>query len=133
MSYFAWGPHLEVHVEAMNEQHRGIIAAMNHLHALVVRRATRAELTAALDELERITRTHFHDEEEVMAAIEFPLRARHAKLHAKLLDRLADLRQHCAETGQVGEELVHFLRFWLSTHIQGIDGQYGAHVLALRD
>lgn len=128
MGYYEWGPHLDVHVGAMNDQHKGLIDAMNRLYDLLGQKASRAVLGQALDHLGKLTTSHFREEEAFMTRLNFPKLEMHKGLHKKLLDRFAEFATAFAKTGQLGEDFFQFLKFWLSAHIQGIDSQYAALV-----
>jgi len=125
MAYYEWTPELDVHVEAMNDHHRGIIDRMNALHEWVATHAPAHEIARGFDALIDYTAMHFAAEEAHMAEVGFEKRPAHIAEHKKLLARLrAFARQH-AETGAVGPAFFEFLRGWLYSHIRGIDVQYG--------
>jgi hemerythrin len=126
MSFYDWTPQLDVHVTAMNDQHKHLIAIMNRLYDQVKAKALRASIGATLDELGRYTAKHFAEEEAYMASVKFPKLVGHQGLHRKLLERFGLHVAEFTKTGQLTDEFFNFLRHWLSAHIQGIDIQYAA-------
>lgn len=125
MSFFEWSPQLDVHIPAMNEEHRWLISLMNKLHDLWKSQADKATVGAALDELAKATVKHFQDEEQVMARMNYPKLEHHKKLHQQLLTKFGGHADAFKASGTLTPEFFHFLKFWLSSHIQGIDMQYG--------
>lgn len=127
MSKFAWDPvRFDVGVPAMNDEHRGIIEAMNRLAEASAQKQSKNALRALLGNLKRVTVQHFADEEAYMAGTGFPALDAHRRMHANLL---VEIGKHVeafeAGPGELGEKFFHFLRHWLSAHIQHIDRQYG--------
>jgi hemerythrin-like metal-binding protein len=124
MSFFEWTPQLDVHIPAMNEEHRWLISFMNRLHDEVKTGADRASQGKTLEELGKATVKHFADEELVMARMGFPKLDHHRKLHQQLLTKFGVHAEAFKAGGPLGDEFFHFLKFWLSAHIQCMDMQY---------
>ena len=64
-----------------------------------------------------------------MISIGFPGLDTHKKLHEHLLKELKQFAEDFEQgpSHQIKNELITFLKFWLSTHIRGIDSRYGLH------
>ena len=128
MGFIEWEDRYDVKVGAMNDEHRELMRLMNRLHELEVAKAPRAELGRALEELGSFTVEHFKHEEEYQASIGYPGLASHQKIHADLLAKFGAHKQDFDEgSGGLGEKFFHFLKFWLSAHIAGVDRKYGDH------
>ena len=127
MAYFDWETKYDVGVPPMNEQHQRLIALMNRLHDRCDAGAERTEVAQVVDELACYTVEHFAAEERYMASVNYPRLETHKLIHQELLAVLAKHRQVFGRTGTLGVEFFSFLKFWLASHIQGIDKQYGAH------
>jgi len=125
MSFFEWTSQLDVHIPAMNEEHRWLIGLMNKLHDQVAAGAARDAQGHTLEELAKATMKHFADEEIVMARMGYPKLDHHKKLHQQLLTKFGVHVASFKAGGALGDPFFHFLKFWLSAHIQGIDMQYG--------
>lgn len=126
MKPFAWEPRFDLGVPEMNDEHRILIAKMNHLQRLATFRAPRADLDRGLAELVRYTREHFASEEEYMASIGYPALSTHKRVHDDLVRRLEGFSGELEQTGMLGDAFFDFLHFWLRAHICGIDMQYTA-------
>jgi hemerythrin len=128
MALFDWQGDLELGVAAMDREHRELVAAMNRIHDLDRQQAPRAQVDAAIVQLMTLTTRHFADEEKHMAAIDFPGRKVHARIHADMLAKVAEHYQRFqAGDGRVKKEFFDFLVLWLGAHIKGIDRKYAVH------
>lgn len=128
MVFMNWETRFELGVAAMDAEHKGLIAAMNDVHDLDAKNASKTQVDAAITKLAGLTKKHFADEEKHMESIGFPDRHTHARLHVNLLERFAALHESFkAGSGKVDRAFFEFLAFWLRSHIMGIDRKYAAH------
>ena len=128
MSFIDWEDRYDVNVPEMNGEHRELMRLMNRLHELNDAKASKHEIGAALGELGSFTVRHFQHEEAYQEKIGFPGLGSHKRIHADLLEKFgAHQRDFEAGSGVLGERFFHFLKFWLSAHIAGVDRKYGEH------
>lgn len=129
MAFFEWDSALDVNVEAMNQQHKILISMMDKLYTQNSANASKEQLIESIDELFAFVIKHFGEEEAFMASINFPNLEAHKKLHQNLLNDLKTLGNDFKQSNEekVGSEFIIFLKFWLSTHIMGIDNKYGVY------
>jgi hemerythrin-like metal-binding protein len=131
MPIMEWDSSLDIGVDAMNDEHKDILEAMNRIHDAAQAGRTGDDINRLVARLGDVCVRHFHDEEAYMASIGFPDLKIHALVHKDLLDRFSG---HAAEIkaagGQVEQGFFHFLRYWLRAHIKGIDRKYGEHAAA---
>jgi len=129
MVLLQWDESLDVAVEPMNEQHRVLIDLMNTVYAKNSANAAKAEVETAIEDLMEYVVKHFRDEEAYMESMGFPGLDVHKKLHHNLLSELNRLLDgyKTEPANRIGNDFMVFLKFWLSTHIRGIDTLYGAH------
>ena len=72
------------------------------------------------------TRTHFTDEERMMAAAKYPRLADHRLKHRELIKQVEEYAaRHNRGEISVNLQLMTFLRDWLTNHIQKVDHEYG--------
>jgi len=125
MPIMEWDSSLDVGVEAMNDEHRQILDAMNHIYDAGQAGGTGSEINRLVERLEAVCVRHFADEEAYMASIGYPGLRNHKFIHEELLERFAG---HAAEIRAAGgladQRFFHFLRHWLTAHIKGIDRKY---------
>lgn len=130
MSFFVWDPKLLLGVDAMDAEHRGLVARMNEIHDKVEAGAGKAVLAPLLQDLADLTRRHFDHEEKVMQAAAYSGFETHKLVHKDLLAKLdGHIADFKAGAGTLSPAFFSFLRLWLTAHILGIDKKYAPTVL----
>jgi hemerythrin len=128
MPIMSWDPSLDVGVEAMNLEHRDILTAMNRVYDAAAQGVRGEAINSLVSQLGSVCVRHFEDEERFMERAGYPDRDRHKQLHARLLAQFQEHAQAIRQAGgQTTDEFFNFLKFWLTSHIRGIDTKYGAH------
>ncbi|MBB4287552.1 bacteriohemerythrin [Roseospira goensis] len=127
MALIEWTPAMSVGVEALDEDHRRLIALLNQLDA--VARGEPADLTAGeiVHELVRYTEYHFAREERLMRLSRYPDTAHHVAIHRDIRRRMVSFEQKFLSAPPDAphvEPLLAFLSEWLRRHILGEDMQY---------
>jgi hemerythrin-like metal-binding protein len=133
MSFFEWDASLDIGVDEMNRQHQILIGLMDVLHQKNTQGVSRQELLQSAQELVNYVIKHFKDEENYMETICFPNLETHKKLHENLLTDLARFVEEFKKStdAKISGEFTIFLKFWLSTHIRGVDTKYGVYAKQL--
>ncbi|MBL9076289.1 MAG: hemerythrin family protein [Planctomycetes bacterium] len=122
-----WEPRFELGVSTMDAEHKGLVAAMNEVFELDARQAGKATVDAAIQKLAGLTKQHFADEEAHMQKVGFADLRVHQRIHAELLQKFtAHYTAFQAGQGRVDPAFFDFLKFWLRSHITGVDRQYVA-------
>lgn len=129
-SSFQWNTALDVGVESMNVEHKGLLDAMGHIEILMGLGSPKRELLEAFAELISLVREHFRDEEALMAATQYQGLAQHKVLHESLVTRLIEQREEylSAPTAVLPSAVMDFFRLWLTTHIMIVDKKYGEFI-----
>jgi hemerythrin len=125
---FLWTDDLSVSIQEVDEQHKGLIRLINQLHLVVSE--TQGEDTAReiLDQLVESTRTHFLLEESLMRLTHYTGFETHKNQHETLMDEMrALLEQLDNGSATINVELLHFLKIWLTEHIERCDRHFSAH------
>ena len=133
IQFMKWDERFRLNVDTMDEQHQGLIQQMNHLFDLHHANAPTEQILTALGRLGELTVSHFKQEEQYMQSIGYPELSVHQGTHASLLKTFEQYRaQIVAANGEIPRKFFDFLRFWLSSHICGIDAKYSkfSHELA---
>lgn len=126
----AWNEDLSVGIQEIDEQHMVIIDLINQLHFAIVNRQAREVAYNILVNLEKYSKTHFMVEESLMRMLEYPQYEEHKKSHDLLIAQIVELRERLSsENTSVSFELLHFLKKWLTIHIQEEDKAYTEHFL----
>ncbi len=127
MVFFEWDASLDVNVDEMNNQHKTLVGLMDVLYKKNTAGAPKQELMDSAGGLVNFVIKHFQDEEGYMASINFPGLEAHKQIHKNLM---VDLNKFVGDfvngsDEKISDEFITFLKFWLSTHIRGIDTKYG--------
>jgi hemerythrin-like metal-binding protein len=126
--WMQWDERFDIGVQEMNDQHKKLIDLMNELHILDEKKASKAEILKTLDALKNWTLRHFNEEEAYMASIAYPDLAVHKGTHAALIKNFLGYADEVANgDGSVPPKFFQFLKFWLASHICGIDTKYAAY------
>ena len=122
----------DIHLEQVERQHEQLVALIELLIQRDAGRATTQELSDLLQELCATTKQHFDDEEHYLSSTGYPRLDTHRVIHRELL---AKLHEHVRRFGngqqRLGNQLLSFLKFWLSAHITGQDPQARASAQCL--
>ncbi len=126
MSYFTWDEDLDVGVEAMNDQHKKLIALMEEVYQKNAAKVGKEGVLQATQTLIDYVIKHFRDEEAYMESINFPGLEAHKQIHRNLLGDLNDLAKKfvASDDSELSEEFMAFLSLWINTHILAIDNKY---------
>jgi hemerythrin len=128
MPIMEWNDTLDIGVDAMNNEHKQILDAMNRIYDAAQAGRAGEDINRLVAQLGSVCVRHFKDEEAFMASIAFPGLTNHKLIHEDLLDRFA---RHSEEIriagGRANGQFFHFLQHWLAAHIKGIDRKYGDH------
>lgn len=128
MPIMKWNDGLDIGVDAMNREHQGILDLMNTIYDRAKEGETGDAINALVAKLGDVCVKHFDHEEDFMREVGFPGFDSHKRLHTKLLDRYTQLAADIKAAGGVaGDDFFNFLRFWLGSHIRGIDAKYADH------
>lgn len=115
-------------VESLDAQHDELVTLMTKIIRRDASSALKAELSLLLWQLVIRTEHHFTDEEVYMLDTGYPRLDTHKIMHTQLL---TSLRRHVTEfevgNGRLGTRLITFLKFWLMTHINGMDHDITRH------
>lgn len=124
MSEISWSNDLQTGVEHFDDQHKILIDKINVLVDGIEAKNVGVNIKN-FEDLASFVVQHFQEEEEFMAQIGYPGLSTHKVIHADLLKKVAefkvDIENNCLEK----TKFVQFLKFWLVSHIKGIDAKYG--------
>jgi hemerythrin len=133
MGTITWDPALETGHDRVDAQHRQLVETFNQLYdAAVLEHARQDEvIDDVLGRLVEYIRTHFADEEGLMAATAYDpdAVAVHIAAHTDLASRTMDMVEQ-RERGEITDvmPLATFLNEWLAEHVRRMDRTLIDHV-----
>lgn len=121
-----WSERLEFGVPEIDAQHRQFY----ELAASFDGNTDQVRVMKTLALLSDYIRRHFRDEEELMAAWNYPGLKAHCRLHAHFRHMLADLFSRAGHMAldEIGEEVRYLINGWFSNHIVTVDFEYAPYV-----
>lgn len=132
MAFFEWSPGLSVGLESVDRQHRMLIGYINELSDAVDGDRSTFVLQKVLERLRNYTKVHFAYEEAMFQVFKYEEADDHGHAHHAFVRMIEDCeRRHAMGEANVGEELLKYLKHWLSEHILVEDKNY-ARVLVAR-
>lgn len=132
MALMTWNDSYSVGVPSIDEQHKKLMAMINQLHDGILAKNSREVLGPILEGLILYTVEHFDYEEKLFDTTKYPDSAAHKDEHVKLKARAIEIHERfkASVTGAISLEVLNFLRDWLTSHINGTDKKYTAHLIA---
>ena len=126
MALVAWNEAFSVGNAILDSDHRILINLLNQLHDAVDTGQSRDVVGSVVNVLVEYTEHHFRREEALMSAAGYPHLAEHQQTHAALEERVRHIRDRWAagERTVLDEEMLAFLKKWLTEHILGADKSY---------
>ncbi|MBS1191393.1 MAG: hemerythrin-like metal-binding protein [Rhodocyclaceae bacterium] len=124
---FNWSDSYNVGIGEVDEQHQVLVALLNQLHEAIREHRGKAASREILDRLADYTGTHFQLEESLMRRTRYPGFEIHRQQHEDLIQQVQDLQYKLdQENAAITFELLHFLKNWLTQHINDSDKRFGA-------
>jgi hemerythrin len=126
MALMTWSDSFSTGVKAMDDQHKGLVNALNDLHAAMLGGHDKAATESLLTTLVQYTHNHFAAEEALMTRTKYPRQTAHTAKHRDLTGQVEQFVDRYERGEQaLNVDLLTFLRDWLMTHIQKEDKEYG--------
>ena len=132
MALMTWSCKYSVGVEALDNQHKSLMSALNELRAASMRGNAQEIAGPRIRQLVSIAHEHFSAKERLMVSIRFSGLAAHLAKHQELTGKLVKfVARHEKRDTTVYTQLLYFIRDWLTQHLQ-TEGQEFARRLSLR-
>ncbi len=129
-NYVEWSDELSVGIQEIDEQHKILITLLNRLYEAIIMQTEEERIETILTELSQYTVIHFAVEESLMRIFDYPYYEEHKKNHQKLTDQVVELqKKFINDQVSISMEILHFLRHWLTEHIQRDDKKYAPYLV----
>jgi len=125
-----WQDKYRVGITEIDIQHQRLFGLYNDLVAALYRGEGIETLGGTLDELLRYVVVHFRTEENYFDRYRYPAAAEHKGLHQDLMKKTYHVHKEFTEGKPVlTEDVLIFLRNWVSEHIFGEDHKYRSFLI----
>jgi len=133
MKTIKWNRDLAVGIEDIDEDHQKLIKQLNNLLAACFAGQGPVVLGKTLCEMQKYTREHFANEEDIMHKAGYPGLQEHRELHAELISELDDLIEafEVGASHDLSNKTMQFLEDWLLHHILIEDKKIGRYMGAI--
>jgi hemerythrin len=128
MTKVAWDKKLSIGIKLIDEQHKSLIKKLNDVSSAIENGLGEREITKTLEFLSEYADFHFSTEEKHMKENNYPGLAQQKMKHQEFMDTLSNLEQDFEEEGStsaLSNAINDFLFNWLTSHIQGLDKEFG--------
>lgn len=119
-----WGPSLDLGLIEINCQHETLVNLINELYYLLNNNYDLASVKRVVQGLIDYTANHFKYEETLFEQFEYKGQQQHAKIHSNLVGKVLDFQRRVEANEDISDELMSFLKSWLTQHIQKEDKAY---------
>ncbi len=123
-----WSSSYSVHVSQMDEEHQRLVSSINKLYGAMREGRGKEAVGSILGELIDYTKNHFAHEERLMQETGFAGLEEQKRAHENLISRVSEIQKKFKAGEALSQEVMSFLKDWLSNHIQREDKQYGPHL-----
>jgi hemerythrin len=125
MGLIEWTGSLKVGIPLIDEQHQVLVGLINRLDEAANGGRSRTEIGDILKELDKYTRYHFGLEEKAFEDFGYPDARKHIAEHSAFIAKIDQFELAFAvDKAQVGEEILQYLKGWLTQHISFTDKKY---------
>jgi hemerythrin len=129
VALISWSNSLSVNIKKFDDQHMKLVNMVNQLHEAMKVGKGREMLGQILQSLADYTNTHFRDEEQLMKLHNYPEYEEHKKEHNVLLNQVRETAElHRQGKNILSQDIMNFLKNWLTGHILDRDKKYGPHL-----
>ncbi len=129
MPFYQWCESMSVGVALLDSDHQAMIHLINRLHEYLETEEEPAVLDETFDRLVAYIDYHFAREEKVMEACDYPSADDHREEHLRFTQQVRYVRDRYVKGGdaRIGQDLLDFLKNWLTHHILVQDMEYKPH------
>jgi hemerythrin len=123
MALLQWKDHYSVGIDAVDHEHKELIALINRLHDKLGAKENEDSISAFFGDLFRGISAHFALEERFMRERGYDQIAQHKADHERLLDEIRDIMDDFEEHEVASAELTTRLDAWFSRHFETHDAR----------
>jgi methyl-accepting chemotaxis protein len=129
MTLMNWNDAFSVNIREIDNQHKQLIDLINRVYRGMMLDEGKEVIGQALEALVQYTANHFGYEERLFSQHGYPDTAAHMEKHKKLVAQVMEFYNNF-KSGKavVDNELLRFLKEWLTSHIMGVDKKYSEYL-----
>ena len=134
MPFIEFNNQLSVNIDFLDEQHKELIKIINALHEAACQEHSEINCKDIIDQLKDYIKYHFATEERLMQKFDYPYTQEHIQEHDDFIAKVLEFQfQLQNEDRDITNDLLAFLKKWLTGHIQGSDKKYSPYLKACEE
>jgi len=132
VSLMEWNEKLFLGIPTIDKEHERLVSMINELYNGFVSGTAKDTVGVVLDELIDYTANHFKHEERFFAQTNYPETPQHKIEHENLVKKVLEIQAKfkSSKDNVLSQDIMIFLRDWLTHHILGTDKRYVPHLKA---
>lgn len=119
-----WSDSLDIGIDEINRQHQTLLHLVNELYHLLNHNYGLNSIKRVVQGLIDYTANHFTYEETLFDQIDYSQAQHHREKHQHLVQEVLDFQKRVERGEEIGDELMSFLKNWLTQHIMREDKAY---------
>ncbi len=126
MAFIEWSEGLEIGIDAIDNEHRKLVDAINQLKAGLDANEERSRIIQLVARVARESQAHFASEEAAMVKMKYPGEVLHILKHQHMAAQIHSfLERYSRDTSALNGHMLNFLRDSLAHHIRNEDAIFG--------
>lgn len=132
MPLIEWTNELSVGIQSIDEQHKKLVNMINALNDAKLSGSSNDLLGKIFSGLAAYTQKHFAYEENMFAEYGYSNSEEHKRQHSELIAQVIELKERFMDNpeGTISDDLMLFLKRWLTNHIMRTDKEYTEFLLS---
>jgi hemerythrin-like metal-binding protein len=126
-----WSDRLSVGVDMIDTDHRVLVDQINMLHESLEQGGDPKMVGSVLNVLIDYTAYHFDREKQLMETTGYAESDVHLREHRLLVKKCKEIQAGYQHGQVLGQDVMNFLKVWLTQHILKSDKAFGAHLQAV--
>lgn len=126
MALIEWSDQLSVGADMIDNDHKILVNQINMLSDAVAGGSDTVMVASVLNVLIDYTSYHFGREQQLMDTTQYPQSEGHLKEHRLLVKKVKDIQAEFQSGKDLGQDILNFLKVWLTQHILKSDKAFGA-------
>lgn len=122
-----WSSDLDLGLTEINRQHQTLVNLINELYYLQNNHYGLPSVKRVVQGLIDYTANHFKYEETLFELFHYQHKNQHVTVHSELVHKVLDFQRRVEANENINQELMAFLKSWLTQHIQHDDRAYSQH------
>ena len=128
MAFAAFTDELLTGIDIVDAQHKALFEAVNALSQAIQDGVADDALMLQLALIAQHTIFHFHTEEALMKAHQYPWRTVHGAEHMDLILKVREIQYKSAKGQSVTTDITRFLAEWFGHHVVSLDMDYATYI-----